>query len=489
FQQKYELTAVLISGDANGSLQIPDWDCCFECLLCKATRAFVRQICGGLPYVIGAVDMGVSVGKTKSNDWGGYLRGQIEVGGGTFAAELKVENGDIHFLVGTNYDNLFEIWLAEEKSLSPTGYEKSLNLVEDKNKVVFLGTGSSVLPEIYLVTPQGDTVTKDNYTSFNGIKFYQSNQDLTSFFEVSPASKGTWKFGMTNLNQGEGDLFALCNHQPPQITFESVTPSNKGYSINLRVEPADENTKVSVFFTNSPDFANGLLIEKDLTSATGNYSVNWDTSEIPDGNYLIFAKADDGKNPEEVSYFSNQVTVNKDAINPPTNLSGVRSGDTATLSWTPSTSQNIAGYDILYTDEPDVYGYKYRTHSVINNGGSVSGLELNKVYRFAVVAYDKNGKYSLESNTITLANTPPPVITSMTKLGSPFRIKVLGSNLQQGIKVYINGTQWNTVTWKSTSNIKIKGGSSLKAVVPKGVDNTFKFVNPDGGETILIWKY
>ena len=77
----------------------------------------------------------------------------------------------------------------------------------------------------------------------------------------------------------------------------------------------------------------------------------------------------------------------------------------------------------------------------------------------------------------------------MAKLGSPFRINVTGSNLQQGIKVFVNGTLWSTVTWKSTSNIKIKGGSSLKGLVPKGVDTTFRFVNPDGGEASCTWRY
>ncbi len=170
-------------------------------------------------------------------------------------------------------------------------------------------------------------------------------------------------------------------------------------------------------------------------------------------------------------------------------VSGTRTGDTANLTWTPSTSPDIGGYVILYTEEPEVYGYKFKVHSVFGDRGIVEGLDTSKVYRFAVVAYDKNGKFSLESNSITLANTPPPVISSMMKLGNPFRINVIGSNLQQGIKVDINGTQWDIVTWKSSSNIKIKGGKSLKKLVPKGVDTTFRFVNPDGGETTVVWKY
>ena len=119
----------------------------------------------------------------------------------------------------------------------------------------------------------------------------------------------------------------------------------------------------------------------------------------------------------------------------------------------------------------------------------MTDLDASKNYRFAIVAYDKDGNFSLESNAVTLSYLPPPVIASMAKLGSPFRINVTGSNLQQGIKVYINGTQWSTVTWKTTGNIKIKGGSALKALVPKGIDTTFRFVNQDGGEATYTWRY
>ncbi len=37
--------------------------------------------------------------------------------------------------------------------------------------------------------------------------------------------------------------------------------------------------------------------------------------------------------------------------------------------------------------------------------------------------------------------------------------------------------------------LKIKGGASLKAVVPKGVTKAFRFVNPDGGEKTVPWSW
>jgi hypothetical protein len=76
----------------------------------------------------------------------------------------------------------------------------------------------------------------------------------------------------------------------------------------------------------------------------------------------------------------------------------------------------------------------------------------------------------------------------MTKL-VPFGIKVTGSGFQNGIRVFINGTEWTNVQWKTSAKVKILGGGALKAVVPKGVSTDFRFLNPDGGETTFTWSW
>jgi hypothetical protein len=101
---------------------------------------------------------------------------------------------------------------------------------------------------------------------------------------------------------------------------------------------------------------------------------------------------------------------------------------------------------------------------------------------------DAANQTATDTVAIHVAVLPPSVI-SMAKAASPFRIIVNGSNLQNGIRVFINGTEWTNLKWKSTSQIQIKSGAALKAVVPKGVPTTFRCLNPDGGEVSLVWQY
>jgi PKD repeat protein len=111
-------------------------------------------------------------------------------------------------------------------------------------------------------------------------------------------------------------------------------------------------------------------------------------------------------------------------------------------------------------------------------------------YTASVTVTDSAPSHHTATATATvLVKPPPPVITLMKKTSPPFAITVTGSNLQSGIQVYINGTLWSSVTWKNTGKIKLGGGASLKAAVPKGVATAFRFVNPDTGEATTAWSW
>ena len=85
------------------------------------------------------------------------------------------------------------------------------------------------------------------------------------------------------------------------------------------------------------------------------------------------------------------------------------------------------------------------------------------------------------SGTIAVVN--PPVVALVKKVPGPFQIKVMGSNLQQGISVAINQASWpeTDIKWKTTGKFFIKGGQQLKTAIPKGTTVHLTFTNPDGG--------
>ena len=111
-------------------------------------------------------------------------------------------------------------------------------------------------------------------------------------------------------------------------------------------------------------------------------------------------------------------------------------------------------------------------------------------YTVSLMAQDTGGRTGYAAPlTITVSLLPPPFVSTMQKKGNPFRIVVNGGNLQSGIQVSINGTPWPNVVRNGPTQITLKGGGALKALVPKNTPTQFLFVNPDGGSFSNVWQW
>ena len=89
----------------------------------------------------------------------------------------------------------------------------------------------------------------------------------------------------------------------------------------------------------------------------------------------------------------------------------------------------------------------------------------------------------------TIAVGSPVAVSGMAKASGPFRFIVSGSGFQSGVTLTINGTPWANLSYKGPAKLVIKGGSALKATVPRGQIATFHFANPDGGTADFPWKW
>jgi hypothetical protein len=72
---------------------------------------------------------------------------------------------------------------------------------------------------------------------------------------------------------------------------------------------------------------------------------------------------------------------------------------TATLSWLPVTSTNLAGYKVYMGTAPGVYGQSFSVGNVTSY--VVNGLSIGNTYYFAVTAYNGSGVESGYSNVVS----------------------------------------------------------------------------------------
>ena len=83
-----------------------------------------------------------------------------------------------------------------------------------------------------------------------------------------------------------------------------------------------------------------------------------------------------------------------------------------------------------------------------------------------------------------------PQVTSMKKVGNPFRIVVQGSHFSPDIKVFIGGVEWSDVKIKNANKIVLKKGATLKAAVPRNTATDFQFQNPYvPASPVISWQW
>ncbi len=87
------------------------------------------------------------------------------------------------------------------------------------------------------------------------------------------------------------------------------------------------------------------------------------------------------------------------------------------------------------------------------------------------------------SDTGSVQVVDPPVIGAVTKMPSPFRIKITGSHFLTGVTVTLGGDAepWPNAQRKRDGQILLKSGATLKSRFPSGQAVTLTVRNPDGG--------
>jgi hypothetical protein len=116
--------------------------------------------------------------------------------------------------------------------------------------------------------------------------------------------------------------------------------------------------------------------------------------------------------------------------------------------------------------------------SLLTIAGQISGLVLDPV---------TDDNIASDSVVVTSSVTPPTIsaVNAISKPGSEFKMKVVGSSYQDGVLVFIgsDSAAWSQVRLKHQGLLTLKGGSALKRRFRKGVPVSIRLVNPDGGST------
>ncbi len=290
------------------------------------------------------------------------------------------------------------------------------------------------------------------------------------------------KAGQTYLNLEYGD--SLRPEWFPEYRIELGAP--------LAVPPSSISALYCPSGVYARDYANGhVYVNPGTEAVTVGLGGATHYLIVPSGGGLV---PDSGAEPGSLAK-SARTSV---SVPPHGAVIVLNTGATCTLSCTANApSAGKAGLSLAFSATATSVGCGSTPAFAwtFGDGGQASGNYVTHKYPSAgtyvwTLTVTAGGKTCMKTGTVTISvASTAPVISSMRKLSAPFRIRVLGSRLQKGIKVYINDVRWTKVSWVSTLKIVLNGGAALKAVVPRNTPTQFRFVNPDGSSTTKVWSW
>lgn len=395
---------VVVTGLADGTLTIPDYSCATS--QCKIGKALLKKLVK-LPYTLQDINMNMYFTGDRVKGFTGGMSGVFSISRLNFGVFIDKHATGWDLTIQPNMSDLTQSarhsMVKRFNGKSPS-VEQTVNLTENLEQVIFAVIGTTALPDIYLKPPRGTIITPTSKRV--GVSYYEDRENYVAMFVVNNAAAGTWTIGQNNLPDGSVEFRILGPHPQPTVQFTSVISNNNQTEIQATVIPPNANTKVSFFYTTSPDNATGDLIVENLSPTDGVVTYTWDTSNLTDGTYFLFARIDDGVSPPVITYSSNPITINKSGLLPPTNITAKMKGDTAHVEWTPSVSRGVIGYNVLYDDRLNVPGYAHIKSATRINGTEITGLDPLKTYRLCVVGYDNEGNMTPESSEILVSACP-----------------------------------------------------------------------------------
>ncbi|RJP78480.1 MAG: hypothetical protein C4522_12890 [Desulfobacteraceae bacterium] len=140
--------------------------------------------------------------------------------------------------------------------------------------------------------------------------------DTNGSFTVTPQSTTTYRLTASGTGGTTSAERTITVNQPPAIVMEkpdqTTTQADDICPINWRDSDPDDNAVISLYYDTDNIGANGVLIVTGIREdhdEEGDDAYIWDTVDIPEGNYHIYARIEDSINAPVIAYSGGMVAV------------------------------------------------------------------------------------------------------------------------------------------------------------------------------------
>ncbi|MFH2048658.1 MAG: putative Ig domain-containing protein [bacterium] len=340
-----------------------------------------------------------SISMTNFNDW----QAQVTLLGISAAVRRYFDTNAPydHFKIGRNLNSLNKSW---------KGFARNAQVIE---YTVPVG-----IPQLVVAATNDINVFDFNMTSPSEIVYDSTNSNydkydsaLVTIMVIDNPESGTWQFATEQ--GGDIQVEVLAADQVPTATFtEPSVVGGMSSDISLDVSDMSDTIHVSLYYdTDRSDF-NGVPITSFDAINSSSVLMTWNTYNIPDGEYFIYCRVDDGENAPIMTYAPGSILLSSpNTVEQPQNILALQSDDSVEVTWDLPADPSVIITNITVKDQGDLSLW---TYSTIDSGlFYITDLAFGHRYDIWLQFEDSAGYFGPKSEIVNIsliddeANNPP----------------------------------------------------------------------------------
>lgn len=297
--------------------------------------------------------------------------------------------------------------------IKPTGLTEMFNLQTATPAMIVRVQDSTGMPQCEVVLPDGSIVTPQTVGQYANTFYSENTIDNKAFFTFKHPVMGMYEVNVPSTN-GNIYLDVIGAEMPSVILLDSL--QNNGSSTIIRWDDSDPDSDamIDLYYDNDNSGANGVKIISSISEDEIKDEHTWLRTNIPTGEYYIYAVMTDTNHAPVVAYSPNSVMhIAAGAPSAPINLVSIQSDTSITLKWTNTNSISMR-YNVYVAEDGENPDYSSQAFNI----GMIEQFEFKnfvpgKEYRFFVTAVDSLFNESGISNIVvvnyissTLNNVP-----------------------------------------------------------------------------------
>ena len=335
------------------------------------------------------------------------IQGEAKLYGIPLAQKMKFGKQSFpyfHLFLGRNLTNLEQVWKGRKEGKTALNF----NVPENSGQllVVAMDTLDPKPFDFVLQSPNGQLIDHSN------AYYYEQNAEhKQTIMSIKQPFPGEWL--LLTTYDGEIALHtSVIDQKPATMVDQPSGKKSRSNDISLLFNDYADTMQVQVYYTDNNRYFNGSLIQEFTITNNAALNFTWQNDEIPNGEYYIYTRVDDGKNTPVYQFAPGSIMVDHQInVETPQNLSCLQQGDSLLVSWTQAAGSNVVAA-IIYAK--DLSTWRIQQDAVSDdNKIFLTGLSPGKGYDVWCRFVDETGLLSELSNiesivfTSNSRNNPP----------------------------------------------------------------------------------